>query len=162
MLETACSAAIQTGGAPEGGWDTREKSEVSRRCLEVWLQSCVYSVPMSISYGGRPMQVLYVYMYHIVYCRWQCRFQWAPTPLAQPQVVSSACIMSLFSQAICHRSGINKRYLREQPKDRASKILRTERKGMANLQIGCSSYYQQYPFLYLILISDQIYSGTPL
>ena len=38
MLETACSAAVQAGGAPEGGWDTREKSEVSGRCLEVWLQ----------------------------------------------------------------------------------------------------------------------------
>ena len=38
MLKTACSAAVQAGGAPEGGWDTREKSEVSGRCLEVWLQ----------------------------------------------------------------------------------------------------------------------------
>jgi len=67
MLETACSAAVQAGGAPEGGWDTREKSEVSGRCLEVWLQNYVYLprvFSMSIPYDGRPMQILYTY--HIV------------------------------------------------------------------------------------------------
>ena len=74
MLETACSAAVQAVGAPEGGWDTRE---VSGRCLEVWFQNYVYLPRVfSIPHDGRPMQVLYISIYipysMIIIFRWRC------------------------------------------------------------------------------------------